>query len=242
MGKAAWCATIVLVLFWSTSVALAEEFFTAQRKPLFGDATSREPLLVATMQGAEETASTGSLFAGTAVGSLFEPIIRKAMLAPNVGVKGLKNLIATAEAGAAQYDAVVFSAPIKPSKNPTDMTVAEIYRWIDETPGQNHAIGRYQFIPKTLRMLMKRGGFSSKERFSPSFQDQLAMMLLEDAGLSAFLAGELPQKAFMNNLAKIWAGLPNSSGKSHYHGYSGNKNTITWERFEAAMKHYFPQG
>jgi hypothetical protein len=44
----------------------------------------------------------------------------------------------------------------------------------------------------------------------------------------------------MNNLAKIWAGLPNSTGKSHYHGYAGNQATMTWARFDAEMAMIFP--
>ena len=36
------------------------------------------------------------------------------------------------------------------------MTLDEIFAWIAATPGQPHAIGRYQFIPDTLRMLVNR--------------------------------------------------------------------------------------
>ncbi|MGX9355284.1 hypothetical protein ACS3SW_09020 [Roseobacteraceae bacterium S113] len=121
------------------------------------------------------------------------------------------------------------------------MSVAEIYQWIEQTPGQNHAIGRYQFIPKTLRALVKRAGVETSAQFSPELQDQLAMHLLEDAGLSRFLAGDISQTQFMNGLARIWAGLPNSSGKSHYHGFAGNKAVITWATFREAMDRYFPQ-
>jgi len=36
-------------------------------------------------------------------------------------------------------------------------------------------------------------------------QDQLALILLNEAGLEAFQARSLPRRAFMKNLARIWA-------------------------------------
>lgn len=151
----------------------------------------------------------------------------------------LLDLIAAAEAGPLGYDAVQYGARIKPSKPPTQMTIAEVFDWIDATPRQPHAIGRYQFIPDTLDYLVTKLGISRTQRFSPTVQDQLAHALLRQAGLARFLAGELNRHQFMNGLARIWAGLPNSSGKSHYHGYAGNKATMTWARFDARMARIF---
>jgi len=130
---------------------------------------------------------------------------------------------------------VVYSAKIRTPRPPTRMTVQQIYKWIDDTPGQNHAIGRYQFIPSTLKSLMTRIGAKPSERFSPELQNRLAAELLEDAGQGAFLSGQLSQTGFMNNLAKIWAGLPTSSGVSFYEGIAGNKAVITWPRFQAEV-------
>ncbi len=70
-------------------------------------------------------------------------------------------------------------------------------------------------------------------------QDKLADQLLAEAGLARFQAGELTRHGFMNNLAKIWAGLPNSSGKSHYHGVAGNRATMTWAHFDTHMARIF---
>ncbi|MEL7098382.1 MAG: hypothetical protein AAGM84_06085 [Pseudomonadota bacterium] len=184
-----------------------------------------------------------SLFAGPRRG-LFEPVAPRAVapiLGPrNARVAALRDLIAKAEAGAKGYDAVQYGARIKTPRPPTQMTVAQIYDWIDATPGQPHAIGRYQFIPSTLRSLMARTGVDPQTRFSPALQDRLADELLADAGMARFLSGDLSQEGFMNNLAKIWAGLPNDTGKSHYHGYAGNKATMTWSYFHAAMERIFP--
>ncbi|MEL7092389.1 MAG: hypothetical protein AAFN94_11700, partial [Pseudomonadota bacterium] len=129
---------------------------------------------------------------------------------------------------------------IKPDGPPTSLTLAEIYDWIDATPGMPHAIGRYQFIPPTLRRLVRALDLPLTTRFSPPVQDALAGLLLVEAGMDAFLAGELSRHGFMNNLAKIWAGLPNDTGKSHYHGYAGNKATMTWAYFDKRMAQMFP--
>lgn len=181
-----------------------------------------------------------SLFQGPRTG-LFAPTARAVLPGPrNARVAALRDLIARAEAGRKGYDAVQYGAVIKTPRPPTQMSVSQIYDWIDATPGQPHAIGRYQFIPPTLRSLMARAGVDPGTRFSPVLQDRLADLLLADAGMARFLAGDLPRHQFMNNLAKIWAGLPNDTGKSHYHGYAGNKATMTWASFDAAMAQIFP--
>ena len=68
----------------------------------------------------------------------------------------IRNIIGQAESPRVGYDAVQHGAAIKPPKRPTDMTIGEIYDWITATPGQPHAIGRYQFIPDTLRRVVTK--------------------------------------------------------------------------------------
>ncbi len=156
-------------------------------------------------------------------------------------VQVIRALIEEAESRRDGYDAVQFGARIKPPKAPTRMTLGEIYAWIKATPGQPHAIGRYQFVPDTLRRVAKRAGVAPSARFSAAVQDRLADVLLAEAGLHRFRSGALSRGAFMNNLAKIWAGLPNDTGKSHYHGYAGNKATISRARFDAVMARIAPK-
>ncbi|MDU8912449.1 hypothetical protein [Aestuariicoccus sp. MJ-SS9] len=199
---------------------------------------------------AAKASGRASLFAGLQGDSFFArspaPIPRKRVGAGVLSGQGgaaamlLRHLIAEAEAGPQGYDAVQHGARIRPPKRPTRMSIAEIYRWIDDTPGQPHAIGRYQFIPATLRRMVDRLGVDERVAFSPLVQDRLADLLLEEAGLSAFRAGGVARQDFMNNLARIWAGLPNSSGLSHYHGYAGNRATMSWAQFETAMARIFP--
>lgn len=233
-----------------TFVVMSSGMLWASSQSLFSGGGAAVPLIEVSARAgslmgssSSQRASGASLFAGTEGGSLFAFAPRDLMQPIDTSdVARLRSLIASAEAGKAGYDAVQYGATVRPSKRPTQMTIAEIYAWIDDTPGQPHAIGRYQFIPPTLRTLVNELGLSGNSRFSPRVQDALADRLLEDAGLSRFAAGEMNQTAFMNNLAKIWAGLPNSSGKSHYEGYAGNKAVFTWAHFQAEMDKIFPRG
>ena len=100
----------------------------------------------------------------------------------------LLGLIAVAEATHRGYDTVQLRARIKPPGPPTQLTLAEIRTWVRNTPGQQHAIGRYQFIPKTFNSLQRRLRLPDNTRFSPAVQDQMALVLLKDAGYNDFLS------------------------------------------------------
>ena len=139
----------------------------------------------------------------------------------------LLDLIAHAEAGRAGYDAVHLSARIAPPARPSRLTLTQIFDWIEETPGQHHAIGRYQFIPATLARLVRDAGVDRDAVFSPALQDKLAGRLFVEAGYTDFLSGQLSRSAFMDELAKVWAGLPLASGLSAYDKYAGNRATVT---------------
>ncbi len=193
-----------------------------------------------------------SLFIGRASGGLFGPLASRdrgpsghiaesygPILSSDPQAEMIRNLIAHAEAGAAGYDAVQYGATRKPDRPPTHMSLGDIFAWIEATPGQPHAIGRYQFIPSTLARLVSILDAGPHERFSPQMQDRLADILLQEAGLAAYRSGDLTRHEFMNNLARIWAGLPNSSGLSQYHGYAGNAATMTWSQFDHEMARIF---
>ena len=236
---------LVVTLFLWPVLAWAQALPMVTRPSLFQD---RAPLIEAEPR---RGGNSPSLFAGQGAQTLFAIVAPTALPpapdglpfvgAPHVNARltDLRALIASAEAGVKGYNAVQYGARITTPRPPTRMTVQQIYDWIDATPGQPHAIGRYQFIPATLRRLVQHLGVDPRSRFSPALQDRLADQLLAEAGLHRFLGGDMARHDFMNNLAKIWAGLPNDSGKSHYHGYAGNKATITWARFDAEMARIF---
>lgn len=119
------------------------------------------------------------------------------------------------------------------------MTVAEIFSWIRATPGQHHAIGRFQIIPSTLRYLVEAEGVSGPEVFSPALQKRLALRLMVDAGYHDFIEGRISMPRFQDRLARIWAGLPLANGRSAYHGTVGNRATITRANFDAVMREIF---
>jgi len=151
----------------------------------------------------------------------------------------LLSLIAKAEATELGYDTVQLGARIRPPEPPTKMTMGQIKRWVHNTPRQPHAIGRYQFIPKTFNMLQRRLRLPDSTIFSPAVQDMMALELLNDAGYRGFLSGRKSSKAFMDSLALIWAGLPMETGRSKYHGYAGNKATISRAYFTSNMADIF---
>ncbi|WP_245848477.1 hypothetical protein [Actibacterium ureilyticum] len=212
------------------------------------DRATAEPFSLERFRGASPADFDAPLFPLTPVNRVFPkpapaseaaPGKRRGFAPTGVGAQALKQLIGQVDAGAMDYDAVQHGARIRPAQAPTMMTLAEIFRWIDQTPGQQHAIGRYQFIPKTLRNLVREAGLDPQTRFSPQTQDLLADILLEDAGFSAFLDGRISRHRFMENLARIWAAFPTSSGRSHYHGIAGNRAVISWNEFDSHMRNIF---
>lgn len=236
-------AVLIFALLSTPHALLAEAVSLFSKSAL---ATARGSVIP--IKGSADATRRSSLFIGRSAAGLFadppahEPVYKNA---PYKGVGGadvllIRHLIGQAESRKHGYDAVQHGARIKPTKPPTSMTLGEIYQWIKDTPGQPHAIGRYQFIPSTLARVAQKIGAGAGRQFSPKLQDELADVLLAEAGLHRFRAGQLSRKAFMNNLAKIWAGLPNSSGKSHYDGYAGNKAAMTWAHFDAEMARIKP--
>lgn len=238
-----WCAGAFCGLFTATSLY-------AGAISLFETGRARGALIVPKEAvGRSEVAEPSSLFIGREGSSLFAlpPKVERAIVDTGTAamsgdpVTVIRQIIEQAESRRDGYDAVQHGARIKPNRAPTQMTVTEIYAWIDATPNQPHAIGRYQFIPATLRRVMRKIGASPQQRFSPQLQDELADVLLAEAGYHDIKAGRLSRRAFMNNLAKIWAGLPNETGRSHYAGYAGNKASMSWARFDAQMAEAFAQ-
>lgn len=79
------------------------------------------------------------------------------------------------------------------------------------------AVGKYQFISKTLRHLQTQIGFKDSDIFSAELQDQMALKLLERRGLRKFIKGDISLNTFMKNISKEWASLPNpDTGRSYY--------------------------
>lgn len=236
---------MIAYLIGITGPTRAESLLVAPRGGLLNTGTSLIKFQKAPQKNRPVKAS---LFTGNTGSSLFAPlppripdIVARGSFQPGSTsqINRLRDLIGQAESVLAGYDAVQHGAKKRPANRPTQMTLGDIYDWIDATPGQPHAIGRYQFIPKTLRRLARSLGAKRHHVFSPRLQDQLSDILLAEAGLHEFTSGTLTRQDFMHNLSKIWAGLPTSSGKSYYHGFAGNKASITWTHFDTEMARIF---
>jgi len=167
------------------------------------------------------------------------PSLRSFTLPSGPKLDRLFAVIAFAEAPRRRYDAIHGSATRLPSKRPTQMTLGEIKTWIKDTPGQHHAIGNFQIIPSTLLNLQQRLGMPDATVFNRATQNRMGALLVADAGYSRAVAGTLPLSQFMDNLARIWAGLPLETGKSAYHGYAGNRATVTRAFFAKQVTEIF---
>ena len=235
--------TLLIVIFATCAQSGWSEVNSLFKTDTFQNSNSS---IIPAHQTNDANAQASSLFIGQDGQSFFAPFPDRVRVTQggisihqSAGVVGLRHIIGQAESRRDGYDAVQHGARIRPDKRPTQMTIGEIYAWIDATPGQPHAIGRFQFIPTTLRRVVAEVGFSRETIFSPRVQDQLADVLLAEAGIHRFDNGLIGRHQFMNNLAKIWAGLPTSNGKSHYDGYAGNKASMTWADFDSQMQQAF---
>lgn len=169
------------------------------------------------------------------------------------GLQGVADMVASGEGG---YTSVHGLVPHnkRPSEDITDMTVGEVIQWQNSVKGNlpknaSTAVGRYQFINDTLSGLVySQNVVSPNDQFNEETQDRLFKGLLEqDVGLSKYQSGEINDIQFLNNLAKTWAGVPVpyaqeghvqpvQAGQSYYHGYAGNKATITLDNARAGVK------
>lgn len=80
------------------------------------------------------------------------------------------------------------------------------------------AVGMFQIVRTTLRKLKKDMRLSDSVKFTAEVQDLMALRLLEGRGLDKWLDGTLSTNAFIDNLAKEWASLPQSNGVGAYKG------------------------
>jgi muramidase (phage lysozyme) len=103
-----------------------------------------------------------------------------------------------------------------PDVDLSKMTIDQV-KALAMTQRGSGAIGRYQFMPKTLTGLEKELGLSGSEMFTPALQERLARSLLQRRGYDEWKAGKLSDQAFMHNLSKEWAGLTDPyTGRGYY--------------------------
>lgn len=168
-----------------------------------------------------------------------------ARVAPENFAGNLGGFIRDAEG--AGYDTPSDYTRVAPPRLLTDMTLDEIDAWQAANiaaGAESTAAGGYQIIRKTLRNLRNRMGLDGSEKFTPELQDRLGVELMRDAGLEGFMAGTLDVDTFGDNLAGIWAALPNQSGRSVYAGDGLNGATVARGRLLSILdgEAYSPTG
>lgn len=143
------------------------------------------------------------------------------------------------------YDDYSTYAVIAPPKPVTQMTVREVQQWQRKAAragSKSVAVGGYQMITKTFNGVVEEMGLTGDEIFDVSLQDRMGTQLLARRGYNEWLAGDLTDDQFSDNLAMEWAGLPRATGpkrgRSHYAGDGMNgatvNNATVFEALEAA--------
>lgn len=136
----------------------------------------------------------------------------------------------------------------KVGKYLTAMTAAEVLGWqrdVVNWGSASSAAGAYQFIRATLEGLVAPD--KRHLLLSPSFQDELAKVLLERRGLAKWTSFELTDEQFGDNIAKEWASFPVhrdqrghsrdvKRGQSYYAGDGLNKAGLTPEEVLRVLK------
>lgn len=102
-----------------------------------------------------------------------------------------------------------------------------------------YAVGRYQFIPRTLKFAVRHSDVKTTDRFTPEVQDRLmtALILYKRPSVGAYLRGEhnLVHWA-MNDLAREWASIEYRYGRSYYAGIGGNRAHISRRELERVLR------
>jgi hypothetical protein len=104
-----------------------------------------------------------------------------------------------------------------------------------------NAVGRYQFIPSTLRIALGVAGLGPSARFSPEHQDWLAITLLlggKRPVLRDYLLGkDVAIEDAQKDLAFEWASIPMANGRGAYDGdTAGNRATSEVKATQQALR------
>lgn len=125
----------------------------------------------------------------------------------------------------------------------TNMSLSEIVDWQKSKAwqtkgGVSSAVGKYQFIQKTLVETIRASGLDpATTKFTPAVQDRLAFTrLLSARNLSGFLKGEISAENYLDKyMSKEWAGLKRTDGRGWYDGDGLNKASLSPAKSIAAL-------
>lgn len=138
------------------------------------------------------------------------------------------------------YVTVTRSTRLTPPRPLTQMTISEVLafqRKIRASGASSSALGRYQFVYKTLDYVVKNKEIDPELPFDRYTQDALARLEMRRCGFYDPIVSDL---RVANCLAAVWAALPLVSGpragQSRYKGVAGNRALIDKDEFMATMR------
>ena len=102
-----------------------------------------------------------------------------------------------------------------------------------------YAVGRYQFVPKTLRFAVSMADVSELDMFTPEIQDKLmaALVLYKRPSVGAYLRGNHDNLNWaMNDMAKEWASIEWRNGRGYYDHIGGNRAHISRAELAKVLK------
>ena len=106
-----------------------------------------------------------------------------------------------------------------------------------------YAVGRYQFIPSTLRFAVAMSEVGMHDKFTPEAQDKLmaALILFKRPAIGAYLRGDHDYVGWaLDELAREWASIEYRNGRGFYDHVGGNRANITrqeaWEVLQTIRK------
>jgi muramidase (phage lysozyme) len=104
---------------------------------------------------------------------------------------------------------------------------------------RSSAVGRYQFLKKTLQALQEKLGLPGTTLFTHELQDKLALALMVGRGYKRWWNGEMSDSELATGLSCEWASLPDPAkgGRSHYAGDGLNSNSTATANVLAMLQH-----
>ena len=110
---------------------------------------------------------------------------------------------------------------------------------MDLQRSQLYAVGRYQFIPSTLRWAVRHSDVSPLDMFTPEVQDKLAVALImyKRPAIGAYIRGNHDLLGWaLNEMAKEWASIEYRNGRGYYDHVGGNRAHITRAELSAVLQ------
>ena len=121
-----------------------------------------------------------------------------------------------------------------------DFTVQQV---IEMQRSWLYAVGRYQFIPETLRFAVAMVEVDMKDKFTDETQDKLmaALIMYKRPAIGAYLQGNNDYPGWaLDELAREWASVEYRNGRGFYDHVGGNRAHISrqraWEVFQVIRR------